>query len=64
MPLLSSAARCGSRKDEASPLLWRNGEAEDTPSGDDWLSRWVTCIVQRAPMHSDRTFGAIVRFRA
>ncbi|MEA1902110.1 MAG: hypothetical protein U9N56_01130 [Actinomycetota bacterium] len=36
MPLLRSAARRASRKDEVSPLLVRNGEAEDTASGDGW----------------------------
>ena len=53
MPLLRSAARRASRKDEVLPLLADgNGGAEDTASGDAWLSRWVTCIVQRAPMIS------------
>ncbi len=50
MPLLRSAARRASRKEEVLPLLvaewW---ETEDTVSGDDWSLRWVTCIVQRAP---------------
>ncbi|MEA1903491.1 MAG: hypothetical protein U9N56_08205 [Actinomycetota bacterium] len=36
MPLLRSAARRASRKDEVSPLLVRIGEAEDTASGDGW----------------------------
>ncbi|MEA1903274.1 MAG: hypothetical protein U9N56_07095 [Actinomycetota bacterium] len=36
MPLLRSAARRASRKDEVSPLLVRNGGTEDTASGDGW----------------------------
>jgi hypothetical protein len=27
----------------------RNGGAENSASGDAWSSRWVTCIVYRAP---------------
>ena len=40
MPLLRSAARRANRKDEVLPLLADgNGGAEDTASGDAWLSR-------------------------
>ncbi len=35
MPLPRSATRRASRKDEVSPLLGWNGEAEDAASGDD-----------------------------
>ena len=38
MPLLRSAARRATRKDEGLPLLDRNGGAEDTASGDDLVA--------------------------
>ncbi len=59
MPLLRSSARRADRKDKVSPLLVWNGEAEDAASGDDWQSRWVTCIAQRAPNHRSASMAAI-----
>ena len=49
MPLLRSAARRATREEEVLPLLDRNGEAEDTASGDEWSLRWVTCLIQWTP---------------
>ena len=41
MPLVRSAARRVSRKDEVSPLLGWNGEPEDTASGDDLVVEMI-----------------------
>ncbi len=49
MPLRRSAVGRASRKDEVLSLLGWNGEAEDTASGDDRPSRYVTCITDRPP---------------
>ncbi len=49
MPLRRSAVGRASRKDEVSALLGWNGEAEDAASGDDWVSRYVTCTADQPP---------------
>ncbi len=50
MPLRRSVVGRANCKDEVSPLLGWNGEAEDAASGDDRPSRYVTCISTGLPV--------------